>query len=109
MVGCSESTFDIGASQMRHLSIVIALIVALAAIIACAAAHTTPPPQYGLNTRPLVKPYLLMPPNDQAKVPTLLSKTGAFTDVRALTPAPQLIPYDLNVPFWSDGATKLRW
>ena len=42
-------------------------------------------------------------------VPTLLSETDAFTDLQTLEPAPGLIPYTLNVPFWSDGALKTRW
>ena len=42
-------------------------------------------------------------------IPALLSQTGAFDDVRTLTPTAGLVPYDLNVPFWSDGAAKLRW
>jgi uncharacterized repeat protein (TIGR03806 family) len=42
-------------------------------------------------------------------MPALLSQTGAFEDVRSLTPSRSLLPYDLNVPFWSDGALKRRW
>ncbi|HTK98213.1 MAG TPA: PQQ-dependent sugar dehydrogenase [Pseudomonadales bacterium] len=41
--------------------------------------------------------------------PTLLSQTGLFTDLTNLTPASGLIEYDLNIPFWSDGALKRRW
>jgi uncharacterized repeat protein (TIGR03806 family) len=41
--------------------------------------------------------------------PPLLSQTGAFTDLPNLTPAPGLIPYDVNSPLWSDGAAKRRW
>jgi hypothetical protein len=42
-------------------------------------------------------------------MPTLLSGTGAFADVRTLAPAPGLVRYEVNVPFWSDGSGKLRW
>jgi uncharacterized repeat protein (TIGR03806 family) len=42
-------------------------------------------------------------------MPPLLSQTGAFKDVHTLTPSDGLIPYDLVQPFWSDGASKLRW
>lgn len=45
----------------------------------------------------------------QDKVPPLLSKTGAFQNVRTLKPAPGLIPYTVNSPLWSDGAVKTRW
>jgi len=41
--------------------------------------------------------------------PALLSQTGVFSDLAAQQPAPELLPYDLNHPFWSDGATKRRW
>lgn len=42
-------------------------------------------------------------------LPDTLSATGAFADLRALTPAPGLYPYEVNAPSWSDGATKRRW
>lgn len=42
-------------------------------------------------------------------LPPTLAETGAFRDVRALTPADALVAYDLNVPFWSDNAAKTRW
>lgn len=48
-------------------------------------------------------------PNGNNGVPTLLSQTGAFSNLSSLTPAPGLIPYDMIEPFWSDGATKKRW
>lgn len=38
--------------------------------------------------------------------PELLSQTGCFD---ASGPAAGLIPYDVNVPFWSDGGDKQRW
>ena len=41
--------------------------------------------------------------------PTKLSQTGLFTDLAALTPASGLIEYGVNLPFWSDGASKRRW
>lgn len=50
-----------------------------------------------------------MPANDKQRAPALLSHTGAFKDVRTLTPVDGLVPYDLNFPFWSDGASKSRW
>jgi len=57
----------------------------------------------------LAKTYLLMPQRADDPMPPLLSQTGAFLDTRSLTPTDGLIPYDLNVPFWSDGAAKSRW
>ncbi len=41
--------------------------------------------------------------------PTTLSATGLFADVATLSPAPGLLPYDVNLPFWSDHALKRRW
>ncbi len=41
--------------------------------------------------------------------PALLSQVGAFTNLATLTPAPGLIPYDVNAPLWSDRAEKWRW
>ncbi len=62
-----------------------------------------------LAQRVPTKPYLNMPDTAEGAPPALLSQTGAFSDLRALTPAPGLLPYDLNVAFWSDGASKSRY
>jgi uncharacterized repeat protein (TIGR03806 family) len=53
-------------------------------------------------------PFLNMPADPGQPMPPLLSATGAFDDVRTLQPAAGLIPYELAVPFWSDGARKVR-
>lgn len=50
-----------------------------------------------------------MPERANGVMPRLLSQTGAFADTRSFTPDAALIPYDIIVPFWSDGATKTRW
>lgn len=42
-------------------------------------------------------------------LPPTLGETGAFADLASLRPAPGIVPYDINVPFWSDGAIKRRW
>jgi uncharacterized repeat protein (TIGR03806 family) len=59
--------------------------------------------------RPLAKPYLSMPQQAGGGMPALLSQTGAFKNTRELNTSDSLIPYDLNVSFWSDGASKARW
>jgi uncharacterized repeat protein (TIGR03806 family) len=69
----------------------------------------TSTPDYGLASRTAPKPYLLMPQSAAGKLPALLSQTGVFKDTRNLVPSTGLIPYDLVVAFWSDGASKLRW
>jgi uncharacterized repeat protein (TIGR03806 family) len=42
-------------------------------------------------------------------VPTKLSDTGCVDPADPQQPAAGLIPYAINAPFWSDGATKDRW
>lgn len=41
--------------------------------------------------------------------PKLLSQTGAFADVERLEPVSGIVPYEIQVPLWSDGADKQRW
>ncbi|RMG88350.1 MAG: T9SS C-terminal target domain-containing protein [Bacteroidetes bacterium] len=41
--------------------------------------------------------------------PVRLSELGVFLDLQNLTPAPGLIPYDVQSPLWSDRALKRRW
>ena len=48
------------------------------------------------------------PPN-RIPFPRLLSETGLFESVSELKPGPGLIPYQVNVPLWSDGAAKERY
>ncbi len=50
-----------------------------------------------------------MPPRANGLLPPLLSQTGAFKDASVLVPDDALIPYDVIVPFWSDGAEKMRF
>lgn len=52
---------------------------------------------------------LKMPPNLNGPMPRLLSQTGVFRDVTNLVTENYLLPYAVNVPFWSDGADKQRW
>ena len=42
-------------------------------------------------------------------LPTLLSQTGAFTNLTTLAPNPGLVAYTVNSPLWSDAAIKTRW
>jgi uncharacterized repeat protein (TIGR03806 family) len=73
------------------------------------AENTSQSSPYGLPSRVAPKAYLRMPHLADGKMPPLLSQTGAFSDTRHLIPSEGLIPYDLVVAFWSDGASKLRW
>jgi uncharacterized repeat protein (TIGR03806 family) len=65
--------------------------------------------QSGQETRPKPAAYLHMPDRADGPLPSLLSQTGAFLDTRQLIPSDGLLPYELNVSFWSDGALKSRW
>jgi uncharacterized repeat protein (TIGR03806 family) len=49
------------------------------------------------------------PPATGNPVPTSLSDTGCVNPADPRQPASGLIPYAINAPFWSDGATKNRW
>src|SRR5262249_22821559 len=42
-------------------------------------------------------------------VPKRISQLNVFADLAQLTTDPGIIPYDVNVAFWSDGAMKERW
>jgi uncharacterized repeat protein (TIGR03806 family) len=43
------------------------------------------------------------------RLPEHLSQAGVFADLNSLAPRAGLVRYDINVPFWSDGANKTRW
>ncbi len=53
--------------------------------------------------------FLHMPDRSDGPLPPLLSQTGAFLDTPRMIARDGLIPYELNISFWSDGAHKLRW
>lgn len=42
-------------------------------------------------------------------LPPTLAETGAFERLDTLTPVAGVVPYEVNLPFWSDGAEKRRW
>jgi putative heme-binding domain-containing protein len=44
-----------------------------------------------------------------ANFPKLLSETGLFTSLKTMTPAPGVVPYDVVVERWVDGANSKRW
>jgi len=96
------------------MSRVAAVCLLVAAAVGCAGQQAPPgvSPARALaqsGSRVPAKPYLNMPETAAGVLPPLLSETGAFADVRVLEPARGLLPYDLIVPFWSDGATKSRF
>jgi putative heme-binding domain-containing protein len=56
--------------------------------------------------------YELLPAGLQdtsAEFPRRLSETGLFASLKDLQPAAGVVPYDVTVNRWMDGATALRW
>jgi uncharacterized repeat protein (TIGR03806 family) len=97
---------------MRYWHIRLAFAVIAMALIDTPVARADrngEPVPYGLSARVAPRAYLNMPHQADGKLPPLLSQTGAFSDTANLIPTKGLIPYDLVVAFWSDGASKLRW
>jgi uncharacterized repeat protein (TIGR03806 family) len=79
------------------------------ALLLIALGSCSRPAPYGLDARIATQPYLGMPSEADGKMPPLLSQTGVYSDTSKRIANPGLIPYDLNVAFWSDGADKSRW
>lgn len=48
-------------------------------------------------------------PGSRAKLPKYLSDTQIFRDLRTMTPNTSVIPYEVNVSAWSNGARTERW
>jgi hypothetical protein len=105
-----KMTLDLCRPRHPVLSAVTAsagLCMSVLSLSASLAQDATQP--YGLDSRSSSSAYLRMPRRETGSPPLLLSQTGAFRNTARLVPAKGLIPYDLNVSFWSDGATKRRW
>lgn len=49
------------------------------------------------------------PPDDDDAFPYTLLASGCVQEDDPVSPVAELVPYDVNVPFWSDGADKRRW
>jgi uncharacterized repeat protein (TIGR03806 family) len=93
-------------SRWRYVWVLLASLSTVAPL----ASRSDPAGQpHAIASRIEAHPYLRMPARPDGNIPKLLSQTGAFKDTPHLVPSDELIPYDLIVPFWSDGAQKLRW
>src|SRR5256885_8979 len=95
--------------MFRHNASPNLMIGCLLLAVSSQGAFADTPARYGMNSRPAAKAYLEMPERADGPMPARLSQTGAFRDLATLAPADSLIPYDINVSFWSDGAHKQRW
>lgn len=85
------------------------LILGLFAFLAMAAPALALSSPYGIERRSPTPAYLGIAGLEQGQFPSRLSQTEAFQDTARLVPSPTLIPYQLNVPFFSDDAIKTRW
>ncbi len=51
---------------------------------------------------------IVLPPAEEFP-PASLAAAQVFSDLGAQMPAAGVVPYEVNAPFWSDGATKTRF
>lgn len=100
-----------GDDRLRRAPWLVALVGMTFA--ACAAEDSDEEVLPALAPRPAVARCLagVTIPTDAAafELPETLSATGCFTDVAALTPAPDLVPYLVRAPLWTDGVYKQRY
>jgi uncharacterized repeat protein (TIGR03806 family) len=61
------------------------------------------------SSRPISRLIYSEQPVAGEPLPAVLSDTGAFSSLATLTPEVGILPYDLNLSFWSDHAIKSRW
>ena len=80
-----------------------------AAIWACALLDVVGASGFDPDSRVIPPAYFRMPKDASGVMPTTLSQTGVFKDTARLVPSDGLLPYDLIVSFWSDGAVKARY
>lgn len=66
-----------------------------------------PSPQSGLDARPSNRSCVANAAGGQ--LPLRLSETGCFEASNPSEPVLSMLPFDVNAPLWSDGATKRRW
>jgi uncharacterized repeat protein (TIGR03806 family) len=64
---------------------------------------------YAITFSTIYKIVAATPAMQESSFPMKLSQTGCVDPNDPTQPAAGLIPYDLNAPLWSDGASKRRW
>jgi uncharacterized repeat protein (TIGR03806 family) len=62
-----------------------------------------------VNAEGLLLRASLAPDGEPGTFPERLSETGCFEGERLETPAPDLIPFEVRSPLWSDGTHKRRY
>ena len=108
LAGPSQSGRGLPQSKtLARLNGLVTLFVALllSASVLCSEALSSA----ALRREPNTTLRLPLSLDDPTALPPTLADTGAFSDLVNLTPQAGIVPYDLNVPFWSDGADKTRW
>jgi hypothetical protein len=48
-------------------------------------------------------------PSKPDSIPKLISGTGLYSNILAKTISPDVVPFDVNAPLWTDGAVKQRY
>ena len=95
--------------SVARIVLLVLLVLLGAGMPQARARSSSSPPPCGFTARVTPPAYLGMPTRADGTFPARLSQTLVFSDVRRLVPNAGLIPYQLVVSFWSDGAKKLRW
>lgn len=86
-------------SRARELGCVVALLLQ-----SCGSGSSPTGP--ALEPRPEVQTCLA---DLSQGMPTQLTDTGCFVDLKTLEPGPDLIPYEVNSALWTDGTFKRRY
>lgn len=84
----------------------VAAVAVAGMLAACGDAAPVPPPGPAIGPRPATQTCL---PGAPADLPERLSATGCFEALSPLTPGPDLVPYGVRSPLWSDGTSKQRF
>jgi len=61
------------------------------------------------DSPPVIRRVLRNSSSTTNQLPATLAETGAFLDLTNLIPHTGILPYDINLSFWSDHAVKTRW
>jgi hypothetical protein len=101
-------TMRMSSIYVMRMALLYLMSIMLPATATSAMAPKASGTAFGIANRITPRAYLNMPRLASGNMPPLLSQTGAFLDAAGLRPGKGLIPYDLIVAFWSDGARKSR-
>ena len=107
-VGITQTTlnevFDFGSYEAE-----VELLGTEARITAMVASLATGDMYLADNNNDIVRRIQFNQGDFDSQLPQDLAATGAFTDVANFQVNPGMLPYDVNLTFWSDGALKTRF